>query len=99
MKSPDALPNGSLSANHCGSVCPWGLTIGRSLTVAYSARENARCVGSEENNRSGWSSSLITGLPLVATMAKAARHVNAVLQCATRRRGLRLAEDCSRRVG
>ena len=34
MNSAAAFVNGSLSANHCGSVCPCGLTIGRSFTVA-----------------------------------------------------------------
>ena len=34
MNSADALANGVSSANHCGSVWPCGLTIGRSLTVA-----------------------------------------------------------------
>ena len=33
-KSADASGNGGSSAYHCGSVCPCGLTIGRSFTVA-----------------------------------------------------------------
>src|SRR6516164_4083148 len=59
MNSAAALPKGALSANHCGSVWPCGLTIGKSFTVAYSARESAHWVGSETNSRSGWSSSFM----------------------------------------
>src|SRR5512146_354847 len=59
MNSVAALSNGALSANQRGSVCPCGLTIGSAFTVAYSARERARCVGSEANRRSGWSSSFM----------------------------------------
>src|SRR5215471_11714092 len=59
MNSVAALPNGAFSANHCGSVWPCGLTIGKSFTVAYSARESARWVGSETSSRSGWSSSFM----------------------------------------
>src|SRR5215831_4161818 len=54
MNSAEALLNGSFSANHRGSVWPCGLTIGRSLTLAYRARASSRWRGSDENSRSGW---------------------------------------------
>src|SRR5437763_12374585 len=64
MSKEDASLNGASSANHCGSVWPCCLMIGRSLTVAYSARPSARCLGSGEKRRSGSSlSGIIAGAP------------------------------------
>src|SRR5215472_13821571 len=54
MNSAEALLNGSFSANQRGSVWPCGLTIARSLTVAYRARASSRWRGSDEKSRSGW---------------------------------------------
>src|SRR5664279_1255552 len=91
MNNADALVNGSLSAYHCGSVCPCGLSSGRSLTVAYSARDKARCDGSDEKRRSGLSCNGIieVSLSVFASPRNASRYRSSCQVSAASRGGSR----------
>src|SRR5690348_1068568 len=61
MKSAAGSGNAAFVANHAGSVCPCGLTIGRLRTASYSVRAIALVAGSAGNRRSGERSSGISG--------------------------------------